>query len=53
VGVLVLDLLHLRTLAVAIPALVPFEMYLVDALGRLSEDLEDLRSASVYYYGSA
>lgn len=48
-----LDLLHLRTLAVAIPALVPFEMYLVDALGRLSEDLEDLRSASVYYYGSA
>ena len=48
-----LDLLHLRTLAVAIPALVPFEIYLVDALGRLSEDLEDLRSASVYYYGSA
>ena len=31
----------------------PFEIYLVDALGRLSEDLEDLRSAAVYYYGSA
>lgn len=28
-------------------------MYLVDALGHLSEDLEDLRSAAVYYYGSA
>lgn len=53
VGALVLGLLHLRTLAVAIPALASFEMYLVDALGRLSEDLEDLRSASVYYYGSA
>jgi hypothetical protein len=43
----VLGLLHLRTLAVAIPTLVPFEMYLVDALGRVSEDLEDLRPASV------
>ena len=29
-------------------------MYLVDAIGRASEDLEDLRPASVfYYYGSA
>ena len=48
-----LALLHLRTLAVAIPALVPFEMYLVDALGCVFKVLEDPRSASVYHYGSA
>ena len=48
-----LALLPLRTLAVAIPALVPFEMYLVDALGRVFEVLEDPRPASVYHYGSA
>lgn len=31
-----------------------FAMYLIDALGRVSEDLEGLRPASVfYYYGSA
>jgi ABC-type Na+ transport system ATPase subunit NatA len=47
-------LLHRRTLAVAIPAIVLFGMCLVDALGKVSEDLEVLRPASVfYYYGSA
>lgn len=47
-------LLHRRALAVAIPAVVLFGMYLIDALGKVSEDLEDLRPASAfYYYGSA
>ncbi len=47
-------LLHRRALAVAIPAVALFGMYLLDALGKVSEDLEDLRPASVfYYYGSA
>jgi ABC-2 type transport system permease protein len=45
---------HRRALAVAIPAFLLFAMYLVDTIGRASEDLEDLRPASVfYYYGSA
>ena len=48
------SLFHRRALAVAIPAFLLFAMYLVDAVGRASEDLEDLRPASVfYYYGSA
>lgn len=47
-------LLHRRALAVAIPAVALFGMYLMDALGKVSEDLEGLRPASVfYYYGSA
>jgi ABC-2 type transport system permease protein len=45
---------HRRALAIALPAVVLFAMYLVDTLGRVSEDLEDLRPYSVfYYYGSA
>ena len=45
---------HRRSLAIAVPAVVLFAMYLLDALGRVSEDLEGLRPASVfYYYGSA
>jgi ABC-2 type transport system permease protein len=45
---------HRRGLAIAIPAFLLFGMYLVDTIGRASEDLEDLRPYSVfYYYGSA
>ena len=45
---------HRRALAIAIPAFLLFAVYLVDSIGRASEDLEDLRPASVfYYYGSA
>jgi ABC-2 type transport system permease protein len=45
---------HRRVLAIAIPGVVLFATYLVDVLGRVSEDLEDLRPTSVfYYYGSA
>ena len=47
-------LFHRRALAVAIPGGMLFAAYLVDVLGRISDDLEDLRPASVfYYYGSA
>jgi ABC-2 type transport system permease protein len=47
-------LFHRRALAVALPGVVLFAAYLIDVLGRVSEDLEDLRPASVfYYYGSA
>lgn len=47
-------LFHRRSLATAVPAVVLFVMYLMDALGRVSEDLEGLRPASVFYhYGSA
>ena len=47
-------LVHRRALAISIPAFLLFGMYLIDAIGRASEDLEDLRHASVfYYYGSA
>ena len=46
-------LFHRRALAVAIPGGMLFAAYLVDVLGRISDDLEDLRPASVfYYYGS-
>lgn len=46
--------LHRRALAITIPAFVLFAMYLMDTLGRVSEDLEYLRPWSVfYYYGSA
>lgn len=45
---------HRRALAVAIPGFLLFAMYLIDTIGRASEDLEGLRPASVfYYYGSA
>jgi len=47
-------LFHRRALAVSIPAFLLFGMYLIDTVGRASEDLEDWRPASVfYYYGSA
>jgi ABC-2 type transport system permease protein len=45
---------HRRSLAIAIPAFLLFGMYLMDTIGRASEDLEDWRPFSVfYYYGSA
>ena len=45
---------HRRALAVAVPAFLLFAMYLLDTLGRVSEDLEDLQPISAfYYYGSA
>jgi len=45
---------HRRVLAITIPGVVLFGMYLIDVLGKVSEDLEDLRPASVfYYYGTA
>jgi ABC-2 type transport system permease protein len=47
-------LLHRRALAISIPAFLLFGMYLVDTIGRASEDLEDWRPVSAfYYYGSA
>lgn len=47
-------LLHRRALATAIPGVALFAAYLADVLGKVSEDLEDLRPASVfYYYGTA
>ena len=47
-------LFHRRALAVTLPAGVLFAAYLADVLGEVSDDLEDLRPASVfYYYGSA
>src|SRR5215213_7587082 len=47
-------LFHRRALAVSIPAFLLFGMYLIDTIGRASEDLEDWRPISVfYYYGSA
>jgi ABC-2 type transport system permease protein len=47
-------LFHRRSLAIAIPAFLLFGMYLMDTIGRASEDLEDWRPYSVFkYYGSA
>jgi ABC-2 type transport system permease protein len=47
-------LFHRRALAVALPASALFAAYLADVLGEVSDDLEDLRPASVfYYYGTA
>jgi ABC-2 type transport system permease protein len=47
-------LFHRRALAISIPAFLLFGMYLVDTIGRASEDLEDWRPFSAfYYYGSA
>ena len=48
------SLFHRRALAISVPAFLLFGMYLVDAVGRASKDLEDWRPASAfYYYGSA
>ena len=48
------SLFHRRALAISIPAFLLFGMYLIDAIGRASEDLEDWRPFSAfYYYGSA
>jgi ABC-2 type transport system permease protein len=45
---------HRRALAIAIPAFLLFAMYLLNTLGRISEDFEDLQPASAFYYhGSA
>jgi ABC-2 type transport system permease protein len=45
---------HRRALAIAVPAFLLFAMYLLDTLGRVSEDLEDVQPLSAfYYYGSA
>jgi ABC-2 type transport system permease protein len=45
---------HRRVFAITIPGVVLFGMYLIDVLGKVSGDLEDLRPASVfYYYGTA
>ena len=45
---------HRRALAIAVPASLLFAMYLLDTLGRVSEDLEALQPLSAfYYYGSA
>lgn len=45
---------HRRALAIVIPATLLFAMYLLNTLGRVSEDLEDLQPASAFYYhGSA
>src|SRR5215217_5507979 len=47
-------LFHRRSLAISIPAFLLFGMYLIDTIGRASEDLEDWRPYSVFkYYGSA
>ena len=47
-------LFHRRGLAIAIPAFLLFGMYLIDTIGLASDDLEDLRPVSAfYYYGSA
>ena len=47
-------LFHRRGLAIAIPSFLLFGMYLLDTVGRASDDLEDLRPLSAfYYYGSA
>ena len=45
---------HRRALAIAIPAAALFAMYLLNTLGGVSEDLEDLQFLSAFYYhGSA
>ena len=47
-------LFHRRALAISIPAFLLFGMYLIDAIGLASKDLEGWRPASAfYYYGSA
>jgi ABC-2 type transport system permease protein len=54
VALLCSALFHRRGLAIAIPAFLLFGTYLIDTIGRASNDLEDWRPVSVfYYYGSA
>ncbi|CAN5750305.1 N/A [soil metagenome] len=54
VALLCSALFHRRGLAIAVPAFLLFGTYLIDTIGRASEDLEDWRPVSVfYYYGSA
>ena len=54
VALLCSSLFHRRGLAIAVPAFLLFGTYLIDTIGRASEDLEDWRPVSVfYYYGSA
>jgi ABC-2 type transport system permease protein len=54
VALLCSAMFHRRALAVAVPAFLLFAMYLLDVMGRVSEDLEYLQPYSVfYYYGSA
>ena len=48
------SLFHRRALATSVLAFLLFGMYLLDTIARTSEDLEDWRPASAfYYYGSA
>jgi ABC-2 type transport system permease protein len=45
---------HRRAIAIAVPAFLLFAMYLLNTLGRVSEDLEGLQPLSAFYYhGSA
>ena len=46
---------HRRAIAIAVPAFLLFAMYLLNTLGRVSEDLEDLHQplSAFYYHGSA
>ncbi|MBA3703336.1 MAG: ABC transporter permease subunit [Rubrobacteraceae bacterium] len=54
VALLCSALFHRRGLAIAVPAFLLFGMFLIDTIGRASNDLEDWRPVSVfYYYGSA
>ena len=54
VALLCSALFHRRGLAIAVPTSLLFGTYLIDTIGRASEDLEDWRPVSVfYYYGSA
>jgi len=54
VALLCSALFHRRSLAIAVPAFLLFGTYLIDTIGRASNDLEDWRPVSVfYYYGSA
>ncbi|ABG03070.1 ABC-2 type transporter [Rubrobacter xylanophilus DSM 9941] len=47
-------LFHRRALAVAVPGVLLFGMYLLDVVGRVVDGLEDFRRLSAfYYYGSA
>lgn len=41
---------HRRALAIALPGFVLLAMYLADTLGRVSEDFENYRDFSIFYY---
>ena len=54
VAMLCSSVFHRRAIAIAIPAFLLFAMYLLNTLGRVSEDLEGFQPASAFYYhGSA